>query len=64
MMVPSFDDLVLIFVPFFDIYKIVRVKLPGYLYFKKVAELIETKDYLTTLGLEIFQKIKEDIKGR
>jgi len=43
--------MVLKFLPFFDKYQIVGVKLQDYLDLKKVAELIKTKDHLTTLGL-------------
>ncbi len=57
--VVKYDDLIFKIIPFFDKYKIVGVKLQDYLDFKKVAELMRTKDHLTTLGLE---KIKE-IKG-
>ena len=57
--VVRFDDLVLKIFPFFDKYKIVGVKLQDYLDFKKVADLMRTKDHLTTLGLEIIKEIKE-----
>lgn len=50
-----YDHLVLKIIPFFENYKIVRVKLQDYLDldldFKKVADLMRTKDHLTTLGL-------------
>ena len=45
-----YDDLVLKIIPFFDKYKIVGVKLQDYLDFKKVADLMRTKDHLTKLG--------------
>jgi len=54
--VVRYDDLVLKIIPFFDKYKIIGVKLQDYLDFKKVAELMRTKDHLTTSGLK---KIKE-----
>ena len=49
--VVKYEDLVLKIIPFFDKYKIVGVKLQEYLVFKKVADLMRTKDHLTTLGL-------------
>lgn len=57
--VVRYDDLVLKINPFFDKYKIVGVKLQDYLDFKKVAELMRTKEHLTTLGLEKIKEIKE-----
>ena len=54
-----YEDLVLKIIPFFDKYKIVGVKLQDYLDFKKVAELMRTKDHLTKLGLEQIKAIKE-----
>ena len=45
------EDLVLKIIPFFDKYKIVGVKLQDYIDFKKVAELIKTKDHLMKSGL-------------
>lgn len=62
--VVRFDDIVLKILPFFDKYNIVGVKLQDYLDFKKVAELIKTKDHLTTLGLEKIKKIKEGMNKR
>ncbi len=59
------EDLVLKIIPFFDKYKIVGVKLQDYIDFKKVAELIRTKDHLTTSGLKKIKEIKEGMnKGR
>jgi hypothetical protein len=52
-------------VPFFDKYKIIGVKLQDYLDFKRVSELMKTKEHLTTLGLEKIKEIKEGMnKGR
>jgi hypothetical protein len=48
----SYNDLIFKIIPFFDKYKIIGVKLQDYLDFKRVAELMKTKDHLTTLGLE------------
>ena len=53
------EDLIFKIIPFFDKYKIVGVKFQDYLDFKKVADLMRTKDHLTTLGLEIIKEIKE-----
>ena len=47
--VVRYDDLILKIIPFFDKYKIVGIKLQDYLDFKKVADLMKTKYYLTTL---------------
>ena len=59
------EDLVLKIIPFFDKYKIVHVKLQDYIDFKKVAELIRTKDHLTTSVLKKNKEIKEGMnKGR
>ena len=59
------EDLDLKVIPFFDKYKIVGVKLQDYIDFKKVAELIRTKDHLTTSGLKKIKEIKEGMnKGR
>lgn len=59
------EDLVLKIIPFFDKYKIVGVKLQDYIDFKKVAELIRTKDHLTTSKLKKIKEIKEGMnKGR
>ena len=57
--VVKYEDLVLKIIPFFDKYKIVGVKLQEYLAFKKVADLMRTKDHLTILGLEQIKEIKE-----
>jgi hypothetical protein len=54
-----YGDLVIKIIPFFDKYKIVGVKLQDYLDFKKVAELMRTKDHLTKLGLDQIKAIKE-----
>jgi hypothetical protein len=59
--VVSYNDLIFKIVPFFDKYKIIGVKLQDYLDFKRVAELMKTKDHLTTLGLEKIKEIKEGI---
>ena len=59
------EDLVLKIIPFFDKYKIVGVKLQDYIDFKKVVELIKTKDHLTSSGLTKMKEIKESMnKGR
>ena len=59
------EDLIFKIIPFFDKYKIVGVKLQDYIDFKKVAELIRTKDHLTTSGLKKIKEIKEGMnKGR
>jgi hypothetical protein len=59
------EDLVFKIIPFFDKYQIVGVKLQDYIDFKKVAELIRTKDHLTTSGLKKIKEIKEGLnKGR
>ena len=56
-------------IPFFDKYKIIGVKLQDYLDFKRVAELMKTKDHLTTLGFPCiwasgkWKKIKEIKEG-
>jgi hypothetical protein len=61
----SYNDLIFKIIPFFDKYKIIGVKLQDYLDFKRVAELMKTKDHLTTLGLEKIKEIKEGMnKGR
>lgn len=57
--VVSYNDLIFKIVPFFDKYKIIGVKLQDYLDFKRVAELMKTKDHLTILGLEKIKEIKE-----
>jgi hypothetical protein len=48
--VVSYNDLIFKIVPFFEKYKIIGVKLQDYLDLKRVAELMKTKDHLTTLG--------------
>jgi hypothetical protein len=59
------EDLFFKIIPFFDKYKIIGVKFQDYLDFKRVAELMKTKDHLTTIGLEKIKKIKEGMnKGR
>lgn len=61
----SYNDLIFKIIPFFDKYKIIGVNLQDYLDFKRVAELMKTKDHLTTLGLEKIKEIKEGMnKGR
>ena len=61
--VVSYNDLIFKIIPFFDKYQIIGVKLQDYLDFKRVAELMKTKDHLTTLGLKKNkQKTKKKIK--
>ena len=61
----SYNDLIFKIINFFDKYKIIGVKLQDYLDFKRVAELMKTKDHLTTLGWEKIKEIKEGMnKGR
>lgn len=63
--VAKHEDLALKIIPFFDKYPIVGVKLQDYLDFKKVAELMRTKDHLTTSGLQKIREIKVGMnKGR
>jgi hypothetical protein len=63
--VVNHNDLIFKIIPFFDKYKIVGVKLQDYLDFKKVAELMKTKDHLIIIGLEKIQGIKEGMnKGK
>ena len=63
--VVNYNDLIFKIVPFFDKYKIIGVKFQDYLDFKRVSELMKTKDHLTTLGLEKIKEIKEGMnKGR
>ena len=57
--VNRYDDLVLKIIPFFEKYKIIGVKLQDFQDFKKVAELMKTKDHLTTSGLEKIKLIRE-----
>lgn len=59
------EDLVFKIIPFFEKYKIIGVKLQDFNDFKRVAELIRTKDHLTTSGLQKIKEIKEGMnKGR
>lgn len=53
------EDLILKILPNFDKYPIVGVKLQDYIDFKKIAELIRTKDHLTISGLAKIKEIKE-----
>jgi LAGLIDADG endonuclease len=63
--VVNYNDLIFKIVPFFDKYKIIGVKLQDYLDFKRVSELMKTKDHLTTLGLDKIKEIKKGMnKGR
>jgi Iap family predicted aminopeptidase len=58
--VVKFSDLIEKIIPFFEKYKIKGVKLLDFNDFKKVAELIENKEHLTTEGLVLLKirKIK------
>jgi LAGLIDADG endonuclease len=59
------EDLVFKFIPFFEKYKIIGVKLQDFKDLKRVAELIRTKDHLTKSGLQKIKEIKEGMnKGR
>jgi len=62
--VVRYDDLVLKITPFFDNYKIIGVKLQDYLDFQKVAELMRTKDHLTTSGLKKIKEIREGMNKK
>ena len=53
------EDLLLKIIPFFDKHKIVGKKYQDYLDFKKVADLMRSKEHLTTVGLEQIKGIKE-----
>ena len=53
------EDLFFKIIPFFEKYKIVGVKFQDFMDFKKVAELIRTKDHLTNSGLQKIKDIKE-----
>jgi hypothetical protein len=57
----SFNDIIFKVIPFFDKYKIIGVKYKDYLDFKRVAELMKTKDHLTPLGLEKIKEIKKSM---
>jgi len=56
--VVKFSDLFEKIIPFFEKYKIKGVKLLDFNDLKKVAELIENKEHLTTEGLDQIRKIK------
>ena len=63
--VVKFSDVIEKIVPFFEQYKINGVKNKDFKDFCKVAELMQNKDHLTTLGLEEIWKIKAGInRGR
>lgn len=53
------EDLFFKIIPFFEKYKIVGVKFQDFMDFKKVAELIKTKDHLTISGFKKIKYIKE-----
>ncbi len=57
--VVRFEDLIFKIIPFFDNYRIIGVKLKDYQDFKKVAELMKTKEHLTILGIEKIIEIKQ-----
>ncbi len=57
------EDLILKILPNFDKYPIVGVKLQDYIDFKKIAELIRTKDHLTISGLAKIKEIKEGMNA-
>ena len=48
----------------YNLYKIIGVKLQDYLDFKKVAELMRTKDHLTTSGLKKIKGIREGMNKK
>ena len=63
--VTKFKDLTDIIIPFFDRNQIVGEKVKDFQYFKKVAELMKNKAFLTPEGLEKIRKIKMGMnKGR
>lgn len=60
----KFEDLIYKVIPFFDKYSIIGEKNKDYEDFKKVSELMKNKKHLTTEGLNIISKMKDDINKR
>jgi hypothetical protein len=59
--IESSEQLTKIILPFFDKYSLITEKLGDYLLFKKVLELMGTKEHLTPRGLEKIVSLKASI---
>lgn len=59
--IESSEQLTKIILPFFDKYSLITEKLGDYLLFKKVLELMGTKEHLTQRGLEKIVSLKASI---
>ena len=62
--ISKFSDIVNIIVPFFDKYPIIGLKKLDYLDFKKVSELVKTKNHLTSEGYLEIEKINSQMNQR
>ena len=56
--VTKFSDILVKIIPFFKTFHILGVKRLDYLDWCKVAELMQNKDHLTTVGLDQIRQIK------
>lgn len=64
-LVSRYSDVAGKLIPFFDKYKIIGVKYQDYQDFRKVVELMKSKDHLRIEGLEEIKKIIQSMnKGR
>ena len=59
--IESYEQIIKIIWPFFDKYSLITEKLGDYLLFKKVLELMSTKEHLTQGGLEKIVSLKASI---
>ena len=59
--IESSEQIIKIILPFFDKYPLMTEKLGDYLLFKKVIELMNTKEHLTQQGLEKIVSLKASI---
>ena len=59
--IESSEQIIKIILPFFDKYPLITEKLGDYLLFKKVLELMSTKEHLTQGGLEKIVSLKASI---
>ena len=62
--ITKFSDIVNIIVPFFYKYPIIGLKKLDYLDFKKVSELVKTKNHLTSEGYLEIEKIHSQMNQR
>lgn len=62
-LVSRYSDVAGKLIPFFDKYKIIGVKYQDYQDFRKVVELMKSKDHLRIEGLEEIKKKKKIIQS-